>query len=689
MFKIILKYTLIITVILYSCILQSYGQLPTGTIPFDCPDVPSPTFQFNQNSELINLISTDEVFSGIENLFIQTYDYNDEVFDKVSLFYNDKLMQKEWQNFVEDINLQVYILTNTDTEKRFVDGIFVIVKSRLEVYLLNIVGKIPRNDVGTVLANLNILGIWIPELKKLGQPIASNIVEPELTILESTDKLLDRKTPTMLRIIDKSHHSLSMFSGSMVETHLGNWTYNTLPIQRIKIHSHTRRLATSQKERINSIKELLFRDRNMSKGPEDFAVILERLLDSDVDAIIEKVIIDTDEQMIQLYLEDKQEDESLIELSQQFHTTDAELIHEIRLKGIQNIEPELIKATLNDCPSEIEIAVISLVDTIPVLTVTEVEIEKFGQQRIAKITVREQITPISTYTSANSRIGFNRVTGWELGVRVETGLRQQQIEDNSPFSYGWYSDKPFTKDNSKLFAQIGYGYGNDQPYYRFGGNYIWGEDDKWKFGLTGLYHHAISILNSDLYAGYADNETILFRLIGVPDHHDYFLRKGTEVSLHWYTTPSNGIELSLLWENHESLDKSTDWHFLNMRSDVKVRENLMIRPSHLRSIYLKTDINNRNNYLDWHNTFIIEHSNPSFGSDYNWTRFQTHLRYAFPFGRNQLRSRFVLSSVVGKYTEDQEGPTLLPIQRQIILGGIGTLNGYPQNTFSGDEGYLL
>ena len=178
-------------------------------------------------------------------------------------------------------------------------------------------------------------------------------------------------------------------------------------------------------------------------------------------------------------------------------------------------------------------------------------------------------------------------------------------------------------------------------------------------------------------------------MFGVPDHQDYYLRKGTEVSFYWQSAWSSSMSLSLLWEKPESLDKSTDWHFLNMRSGSKVRDNLEIIPSNLQSIYLKTDFNNRNNYLGWHNTFILEHSNPSFGSDFDWTRFQTHLRYAYPFGRNQIRSRFVLSSVLGQFSEEQEGPTLLPIQRQFILGGTGTLNGYPINTFSGDEGYLF
>ena len=46
-------------------------------------------------------------------------------------------------------------------------GIFVIVKSGDDAYLINIVGEIPKNQLGGLLLNLHQLGIEIPELMSL------------------------------------------------------------------------------------------------------------------------------------------------------------------------------------------------------------------------------------------------------------------------------------------------------------------------------------------------------------------------------------------------------------------------------------------------------------------------------------------------------------------------------------------
>ena len=99
----------------------------------------------------------------------------------------------------------------------------------------------------------------------------------------------------------------------------------------------------------------------------------------------------------------------------------------------------------------------------------------------------------------------------------------------------------------------------------------------------------------------------------------------------------------------------------------------------MRSAMFRYDFDTRNNYLGSHHTFFVEHSNPAFGSDFNWTRFQAHLRYAYPLGDHQIRARAVVGSATAP----------LPIQRQFVMGGIGTLNGYPLYAFAGDAGLLF
>ncbi len=475
----------------------------------------------------------------------------------------------------------------------------------------------------------------------------------------------------------------------MQETHLGNWTYNSQPISKVSIKSHTKSQGESQKQRIDAIKDMLFGGNIQQDGPVDFAILLNRLLNSDLSVYIQKITVDTDEKQIQLYLEEVQ-DGDYIELSQELRTQEDDPIHEIQLYGNLEFDLKKLKSVLNEGPSEIDYFMKTIPDTFPEIDTATIETVDFGQRKIAKITVLlEKPIVQKPYVNAMPRIGFNRVSGWELGARVETGLHSQPSKDATPIDYDWNREVPLTRDNPKLFAQFGYGFGNKQRYYSIGGNQIWGKREKWNIGVSGRYQRAITTISSDLFAGYEERGLVLLRLVGVPDHQDYYLKNGTEVSFHWQPTWSNTVRISLASEKHENLRKTTDWHILNWRSASKVRDNLDITPANIRSITFKSDFNSRRNYLGWHNTLLIEHSNPVFGSDYDWTHAQAHIRYAYPFGRHQIRSRFVFSSVFGKKTEDQASDTLLPIQRQFIIGGLGTLNGYPLNSFIGDEGYLF
>ena len=682
-----MRYHIFIFLLLLSGIVPTLAQNQVGRIPYDCPDVAPPTFEFNLTQELIVLLSTTDVFNSVEDIYIHTYQKSDEVFDILHNYYDNILLNNGWDEFTDDVNYRIYYLVNTDENDEKVVGIFAIVRTNMSVYLLNIVGQIPQKQIGTLLANLNLLGIWIPELRSLGEQIETEKPSPESIVWNANDTVLNNST-TILRIFNDSTKSLTKFSGTMQETHLGDWTYNSHPISRIEIKSHTRSRGDSQKQQINAVKDILFDENIHRDGPVDFAILLNRLLNSEAAVYIQKVTVDTDEKQIQLYLEEVQDDDH-IKLSQQFRTQEDDPIHEIQLYGNLEFDLEILKSVLEEGPSEIDNFMKTLPNTFPEIDTASIETVEFGQQRIAKITVlMEKPIVQNPYVNAIPRIGFNRVSGWELGARVEIGFRSQPSRDATPIDYDWNREVLLTRDNPKLFAQFGYGFGNKQRYYSIGGNQIWGKREKWNLGFSARYQRAITTLSSDIYAGYEERGLFLLRLVGVPDHQDYYLRKGTEVSFHWQPSWSNRVRISLASEKHENLHKTTDWHFLNWRSTSKVRDNLDVTPANIRSITLKSDFNSRRNYLGWHNTYLIEHSNSIFGSDYDWTRVQMHLRYAYPFGRNQIRNRFVMSSVLGNKTEDQVINTLLPIQKQFIIGGLGTLNGYPLNTFIGDKGYL-
>ena len=191
-----------------------------------------------------------------------------------------------------------------------------------------------------------------------------------------------------------------------------------------------------------------------------------------------------------------------------------------------------------------------------------------------------------------------------------------------------------------------------------------------------------------------------YRIFGGYDYPNYYLREGVEVALQWKPVmPTHSFKLAIVAESHDSLQKSTDWSVANWRSRRKVRENPPINPGGMRSLTFQYDFNTRADTLGWHNTLFIEHSNPSFGSDFDFTRYQLHLRYAYPLGKHRIRTRLLFGFSNAN----------LPIQRQFAISGPGGLRGYPlfapadevekelipdwykhsRYAFAGDRGFLF
>ena len=141
----------------------------------------------------------------------------------------------------------------------------------------------------------------------------------------------------------------------------------------------------------------------------------------------------------------------------------------------------------------------------------------------------EKPLPSRFYLDSSPQIGFSRVTGWELGARIDSGFRKQKPSDTS-YSPGTPSE--FRGDElSKFFGRVGYGFGDEQLYYRVGGRAAWGEPDSWHLGLTTQFHRTTSIIAPDLFPVYDDRGMFVLRILGAPDHQNYYLREGIEVAL--------------------------------------------------------------------------------------------------------------------------------------------------------------
>ena len=359
-----------------------------------------------------------------------------------------------------------------------------------------------------------------------------------------------------------------------------------------------------------------------------------------------------------------------------FRTAEGGPIHEIRIRGNKKITEEEIRAGLEYGPEDISKAIDNLTDFLPYFSRVTLEYANDATKSVAIITVTEKALSSDYYLRPAPLIRFNRVTGWLLATRLELGKRWQM----GPL-WMWRIPNSVRAYMPKLFGEVGYGFGNRDLNYRVGGDIIWGEPDISTLGVSAHIYRATNVIAPDLLPYYNNLSTAWANLCGNPQLHNYYLSEGVEVSFRWEpVAPTHSLKLTMRAESHESLQKTTDWHLFNWSSKLEARENPPIIPGRLRSVALRYDLNTRrNSNLGWHNTLLVEHSHPAVGSHFDFTRFQLQLRYTVLRGNNLIRTRLALGGATGT----------LPIQRQFVLGGLGTLNGYPPYAFAGDYGALL
>ena len=659
------KNTLVIFLLLLTSTVQIYAETSDGRIPFDCPDTPNARFQFHFTRELVALATAEAHFNTVDDLYVQIYDYQADVFDKLVQYYGGNLKSKNWHNIQADSNTHLYILEGTAAKNsrkdKTVIGILAVVKSDADIYLLNVVGNIFPQQIEKLLANLGELGIEIPEFNSMD----------ELTLPKSGESIKRMPLPTLFRVAgnrsadgEKPNVVFSIpSSSSYTARHNGRWTYRGHPIEWIHIRADEKKQVAGISDELNN--------------GEDITELLDDLLSKN-GSHPPRFIVDTAERSVTIHAGEQSDDTQPTMLTKSFRTREGNPIHEIVVNGNRYTEANTVREALESGSEEIEEAVKTLAFTVATYEKIELVIEEKESQRTAIITAVEKPPAARFYTDGGPQVGFNRVTGWELGARFESGFRRQQ---KSSMSFGINSSPESSgDDNSKLFGQIGYGFSNKQPYYQVGASVVRSEPDSWHLGLTTQFHRATGTIAPELFSHYNDSGADFLRVFGMQDYPNYYLREGIEVALQWKPIrPTLSFKLAVLDEAHDSLQKSTDWHFFNWRSRSKARENPVITPGHMRSLMFQYDLNTRTNHLGWHSTFSVEYSNAAFGSDFDFTRYQLHLRYARLFGEHQMRTR-----AIGSFSTAS-----LPIQRQFVIGGPGLLNGYPLYAFAGDHGYLF
>ena len=721
------------------------AQPQSGRVPFDYPNEPFVEFRFDLDRSMIALVMEEadsdsvSLFNALEHLHLRAYKARH--FDKMLDHYGTSLKIRGWSALEKSANCHLYTLTQSET----VISIFIIVKSEKAVYqhnidasgktvyLINIDGRLAPKQISELVGNLNQVGIDVPELNAFGaqrnttsastllrmpegDPIHEvqiqanqTTIEPQIrTVLEEGPDEIIAAMATLrskLPAIQTLTARIDTEGGKRVATIIVTAQPDavSLPTTSVTRGDETpqgqllpTRFRTSEGKPIHEVRirgnQIISEaeiQTALENGPEDIVKAITYLPLPDFNRVVVEIEGD-DTRRVATIIVVKQPDTQLLATSSPtgLWTAARDPIHEVRIQGNQKIGEAEIQAVLENGPDEVEKAIDNLKNALPYFSRVSLQFENDGTKRVATITVVERRLSSDYYLHAFPLIQFNRVTGWLLGAHLEVGKRRQI----GPL---WMSNVP----NSvraylpKLFGEVGYGFGNRDLNYRVGGDMIWSQSGASSLGISAQIHRATTAIAPELFPHYGGVSDAFWAL----GFHNYYLSKGVKTSVRWApVVPTHSFELTMRAESHESLQKTTDWQFGNWGSEAEAEENPPITPGQLQSVTLRYHLNARkdntpqisstgvsvplqNSSLGWHNTLLIEHSNPAVGSDFDFTRFQLQLRYAASRGDDIIRTRLVLGAAT----------STLPIQRQFIIGGRGTLSGYPLYVFAGDHVSLL
>ncbi len=333
-------------------------------------------------------------------------------------------------------------------------------------------------------------------------------------------------------------------------------------------------------------------------------------------------------------------------------------IADVRIVGNLEVSAFEIRNALGHGPDDFETAVMAMRAILPYFKRVDWRVD--DGRRIAVLTVQEH----RRNTLENSLVGgFNRAHGFRLGSRLELSRRRN-------------ARRPA---RGHLFAEVSYGFSDDRWNHKFGGSAGWtiGETTE----LTASAQRQRLTATRDLDAMPNDYEQVFTSLFLGNDFRDYYERLGSEIS---GRLSSDGhrhvLSATVLVERHRSLATSTDWSLFRWSSTK--HPITPIDHGGLASIGLRYEFDGREDVvfpIGWRPSVEIEHASSKLGSDFAFTRVAVNLRRYDRIGDDfvRLRVRWLHS----------RGDT--PVQRQLVLGGPGTLRGYGLYEFAGPRAALF
>jgi len=259
---------------------------------------------------------------------------------------------------------------------------------------------------------------------------------------------------------------------------------------------------------------------------------------------------------------------------------------------------------------------------------------------------------------------YNRVEG------VYIGLAQ-------PKRLYWHS-----KPRVVGAGSIGYGFANHR--WRYGlGLYLplYFSDMILEFGGEG---HSFTD-SKDQWTVNRDENTFA-ALLASEDYMDYFSREGFSASVAWHYRGPESLYLrasgAYVHDTYDNMGRRTDWSVFG--GNKKFRPQPLINPGNLNSIVFSAAISTTPHVSrelhGWHAQASFESAGGFAGGDSEFRQLIIDIRRfqpVIPYVNVNVRARAGVSD------------GLLPLQRSLDLGGVGTLPGYRHKEFSGTQAALF
>lgn len=319
-------------------------------------------------------------------------------------------------------------------------------------------------------------------------------------------------------------------------------------------------------------------------------------------------------------------------------------IDAIRVVGNREIPTNEILDTLEKGPDDFNAAIHVMRHLLPYFESVEWTARLEDEKNVVTLRVREKTTGNRWRILPSG--GFNRVDGVRLGMRLE--MWQQPTLKRPP--------------RGRLQGEVSYGFADREPNYELRGGFSLG-----RLVFTSSVYRLTDVRDEDVLPN--DGEQFVLAFFFGEDFRDYYLREGWRFGVGWERA---GVRWEGFYqdERHGSLRTSSEWSLFG-----EPEPNYPVTEGPLRNLQIRYD---------------AEEFRPN-----------TRRRFTIETERALGPMSFFRVAVQGRFFREVKGFRLgirlkgvvgskeTPLQRQLFLGGPGSLRGFRRNEFHGPVGWLV